>query len=97
MYTDMPSADISLETFEAFALDRMRVLKAIDDGLSQGKKPAEMEQLMNEETGKHLRVADVAPGDFSSVGGAALSKDEVSYFALRRRTAARRNCDGGSC
>ena len=84
MYTDMPSADISLETFEAFALDRMRVLKAIDDGLSRGKKPAEMEQLMNEETGKHLRVADVAvPGDFSSVGGAALSKDEVSHFALR--------------
>ena len=63
MYTETPSADISLETFEAFALDRMRVLKAIDDGLSRGKKPAEMEQLMNEETGKHLRIADVAvPG-----------------------------------
>ena len=84
MYTETPSADISLETFEAFALDRMRVLKAIDDGLSRGKKPAEMEALMNEETGKHLRAADVAvPGDFSPVGGAVLSKDEVSHFALR--------------
>ena len=83
MYTETPSADISLETFEAFALDRMRVLKAIDDGLSRGKKPAEMEQLMNEETGKHLKITDVVPGDFSTLGGAPLSKDEVSHFALR--------------
>ena len=84
MYTETPSADISLETFEAFALDRMRVLKAIDDGLSRGKKPAEMEALMNEETAKHLRVSDVAvPGDVSSGGGPVLTKDEVSHFALR--------------
>ena len=80
MYTDMPSADISLETFEAFALDRMRVLKAIDDGMSRGKKPAEMEQLMNE-ANKHLKTTDAIRSTSPSDG--ALTKDEVSHFALR--------------
>jgi DNA primase large subunit len=85
MYTETPSADISLEMFEAYALDRMRVLKAIDDGLSRGKKPDEMDVLMNEECAKHLKLNDFAT---SSIGDdderrPPLSKDEISHFALR--------------
>ena len=83
MYTDTPAADISLETFEAYALDRMRVLKAIDDGLSRGKKQPEMESLMNEECGKYLKVTDGLPVDTNDKYQVPLSKDEVSHFALR--------------
>ena len=86
MYTNTPSADISLETFEAYALDRMRVLKAIDDGLSRGTKQPEMEFLMNEETGKYLKLSDTLPvGDTTHAFASdeVLSKDEVSHFALR--------------
>jgi hypothetical protein len=36
MYANAPATEVALEEFELFALDRMRVLKAIDDGLSRG-------------------------------------------------------------
>ena len=81
MYADAPSADIALEDFELYALDRMRVLKAIDDGMSRGKKPAEMEVLIQEEANKHLKTTDAISG--RGADDAALTKDEVSHFALR--------------
>ena len=81
MYANAPAAEVALEDFELYALDRMRVLKAIDDGLSRGKKPAEMETLIQAEVDKHLRTVDPYSG--KPVDDAALTKDEVSHFALR--------------
>ena len=81
MYADAPSADVAIEDFELYALDRMRVLKAIDDGMSRGKKPPEMELLIKAEVAKHLKTTDAIAG--GAADDAACTKDEVSHFALR--------------
>ena len=39
--------DVELEEFELFALDRIKLLKAIDDGLSTGKKGVEMKTVID--------------------------------------------------
>ena len=54
----------------------MRVLKAIDDGLSRGKKPAEMELLITKEDKLLTRGSFHLEDDETR-------KDEVSHFALR--------------
>ena len=76
MYAHAPSKEVALEEFELYALERMRVLKAIDDGLSRGKKPAEMELLITKEDKLLTR------GSFH-LEDEETRKDEVSHFALR--------------
>ena len=76
MYAHAPSKEVALEEFELYALERMRVLKAIDDGLSRGKKPAEMELLITKED-KLLTRGSLHLEDEET------RKDEVSHFALR--------------
>jgi hypothetical protein len=76
MYAHAPSKEVALEEFELYALERMRVLKAIDDGLSRGKKPAEMELLITKEDKLLTRGSFHLEDDETR-------KDEVSHFALR--------------
>uniref|UniRef100_A0A0E0Q718 DNA primase large subunit C-terminal domain-containing protein n=1 Tax=Oryza rufipogon TaxID=4529 RepID=A0A0E0Q718_ORYRU len=45
-YRVAPQLEVRLEEFELFAIDRLRVLKGIADGLSRGKRPEEMEKLV---------------------------------------------------
>ena len=47
MYANAPADDVELEEFELFALDRIKLLKAIDDGLSTGKKGVEMKTVID--------------------------------------------------
>jgi|AntAceMinimDraft_11_1070367.scaffolds.fasta_scaffold188093_1 hypothetical protein len=75
MYAEAPGAQVALEDFELFALDRMRVLKAIDDGVSSGKKVPEMEILIQQQADKHLKTTDPYTG--APADQAALAKDEV--------------------
>ncbi|KAK3033356.1 hypothetical protein RJ639_034406 [Escallonia herrerae] len=49
IYRSAPALEVRLEDFELFAIDRLRVLKGISDGLSRGKKPDEMEKLLTSE------------------------------------------------
>lgn len=37
-YQSAPPLEVSLEDFELFAVDRLRVLKGLEDALSRGKK-----------------------------------------------------------
>uniref|UniRef100_A0A453BV80 DNA primase large subunit n=1 Tax=Aegilops tauschii subsp. strangulata TaxID=200361 RepID=A0A453BV80_AEGTS len=60
--------------FELFAIDRLRVLKGISDGLSRGKRPEEMEKLVSELWKAHMRHQDPAE---------TLNKDIISHFVLR--------------
>jgi DNA primase large subunit len=46
-YRVAPQLEVRLEEFELFAIDRLRVLKGIADGLSRGKRPEEMEKLVS--------------------------------------------------
>ncbi|KAG6490918.1 hypothetical protein ZIOFF_052250 [Zingiber officinale] len=45
-YRSAPALEVRLEDFELYAIDRLRVLQGISDGLSRGKKPEEMEKLV---------------------------------------------------
>ncbi|KAJ0094227.1 hypothetical protein Patl1_16969 [Pistacia atlantica] len=74
LYRSAPSLEVRLEDFELFAMDRLRVLKGISDGLSRGKKPEEMEKLV-----KDLWKANMGHQDASEV----VNKDIISHFVLR--------------
>ncbi|XP_078432555.1 DNA primase, large subunit family [Wolffia australiana] len=73
-YRSAPSVEVRLEEFELYGIDRLKVLKGISDGLSRGRKPDEMEKLVNE-----LWRANMKHHDASE----ALNKDIISHFVLR--------------
>ncbi|MED6157635.1 hypothetical protein PIB30_025070 [Stylosanthes scabra] len=74
LYRSAPELEVRLEDFESFAIDRLRVLKGISDGLSRGKKPDEMEKLVNELWKTNMRHQDSSQ---------VLNKDIISHFVLR--------------
>ncbi|XP_009603260.1 putative DNA primase large subunit isoform X1 [Nicotiana tabacum] len=74
LYRSAPPLEVRLEDFEFYAIDRLRVLKGISDGLSRGKKPDEMEKLVYDlwkENMRHPQASEVA------------NKDIISHFVLR--------------
>ncbi|EEC81892.1 hypothetical protein EE612_038623 [Oryza sativa] len=73
-YRVAPQLEVRLEEFELFAIDRLRVLKGIADGLSRGKRPEEMEKLVKELWKAHMRHQDPTE---------TLNKDIISHFVLR--------------
>ncbi|KAJ4830275.1 hypothetical protein Tsubulata_021748 [Turnera subulata] len=74
LYRSAPPLEVRLEDFELYAMDRLRVLKGISDGLSRGKKPEEMEKLVTDLWKTHMRHPH-APD--------AANKDIISHFVLR--------------
>ena len=70
LYDQPPNEDIKLEEFEKYALDRVRLLTAIENALSSGKKPEELQELIKEKT-KSLKLEPKSIAD------------EVSHYALR--------------
>ncbi|XP_038989302.1 probable DNA primase large subunit [Phoenix dactylifera] len=74
LYRSAPPLEVRLEDFELYAIDRLRVLKGISDGLSRGKKPEEMEKMVSE-----LWRANMRHQDASEV----MNKDIISHFVLR--------------
>uniref|UniRef100_A0A0E0AIL6 DNA primase large subunit C-terminal domain-containing protein n=1 Tax=Oryza glumipatula TaxID=40148 RepID=A0A0E0AIL6_9ORYZ len=73
-YRVAPQLEVRLEEFELFAIDRLRVLKGIADGLSRGKRPEEMEKFVKELWKAHMRHQDPTE---------TLNKDIISHFVLR--------------
>ncbi|KAL5762465.1 hypothetical protein ACOSP7_018729 [Xanthoceras sorbifolium] len=74
LYRSAPPLEVRLEDFELFAMDRLRVLKGISDGLSRGKKPEEMEKVVGDlwkANMRHLELSEV------------VNKDIISHFVLR--------------
>uniref|UniRef100_A0A7N0TK98 DNA primase large subunit C-terminal domain-containing protein n=1 Tax=Kalanchoe fedtschenkoi TaxID=63787 RepID=A0A7N0TK98_KALFE len=74
VYRSAPSLEVRLEDFELFAIDRLRVLKGISDGLSRGKKPEEMKKMVNDLWRVNMRTTQAAD---------SLDKDIISHFVLR--------------
>ncbi|XP_050205296.1 probable DNA primase large subunit [Mercurialis annua] len=74
LYRSAPALEVRLEDFELYAMDRLRVLKGISDGLSRGKKSEEMEKLV-----KELWKANMKHPYASEV----VNKDIISHFVLR--------------
>ncbi|XP_028550764.1 probable DNA primase large subunit, partial [Dendrobium catenatum] len=74
LYRCAPSLEVRLDDFELYAIDRLRVLKGISNGLSRGKRPDEMETLVNELWRTNMRHPDVTQ---------LINKDLISHFVLR--------------
>ncbi|KAK9818167.1 hypothetical protein WJX72_008093 [[Myrmecia] bisecta] len=76
MYPAPPVGDVALEDFERFAIDRLRVLKGIEDAKSRGKKGDQLQGAVKDLTDKHLAAA-------TGKRKADTWKDQVSHFVLR--------------
>ncbi|KAK3035876.1 hypothetical protein RJ639_033013 [Escallonia herrerae] len=74
IYRSAPALEVRLEDFELFAIDRLRVLKGISDGLSRGKKPDELEKLVTDLWKAHMRHPQTSE---------VVNKDIISHFVLR--------------
>ncbi|KAF5746420.1 DNA primase large subunit [Tripterygium wilfordii] len=74
LYRSAPPLEVRLEDFELFAMDRLRVLKGISDGLSRGKKPEEMEKLVTDLWRTNMR---------HPLASEVVNKDIISHFVLR--------------
>jgi DNA primase large subunit len=80
-YADPPTADITLEQFEQWAIDRLRVLAELEACSFRNKSPAETATHMKPILDKHL------PLDSNSSSSTRLfeqrQKDHFSHFILR--------------
>lgn len=74
LYRSAPVLEVRLEDFELYAIDRLRVLRGISDGLSRGKKPEEMMKLVEELWKLHMRHPQASE---------VVNKDVISHFVLR--------------
>ncbi|KAE8705473.1 DNA primase large subunit [Hibiscus syriacus] len=74
LYRSAPPLEVRLEDFELFAMDRLRVLKGISDGLGRGKKPEEMENLVADLWKENMRHPQA---------NEETNKDVISHFVLR--------------
>ncbi|MCO5583928.1 hypothetical protein L7F22_037846 [Adiantum nelumboides] len=72
-YLTAPSIEVSLEEFEQFALDRLRVLKSLEEAMSRGRRGVELEDLVNDLWRKYMRTSE----------GSDVRKDVISHFVLR--------------
>ncbi|BBN17859.1 DNA primase large subunit [Marchantia polymorpha subsp. ruderalis] len=73
-YSNSSDVDVSLEDFEQFAMDRLRVLKGIEEGRTRGRKAEEIDALVVDLWRKHMRTPNAAD---------IATKDMVSHFVLR--------------
>ncbi|XP_010511656.1 PREDICTED: probable DNA primase large subunit isoform X1 [Camelina sativa] len=74
LYLTAPPMEVRLEEFELFAIDRLRVLKGVSDGLARGRNPNEMDDLVDTLWKEHMRLPDVSE---------MINKDIISHFVLR--------------
>ncbi|PKA57829.1 putative DNA primase large subunit [Apostasia shenzhenica] len=74
LYRCAPHLEVRLDEFELYAIDRLRVLKGISDGLSRGRKPDEMENVVSELWKANMRHPDPSQ---------MMNKDIISHFVLR--------------
>ncbi|KAA6417087.1 MAG: putative DNA primase large subunit-like [Trebouxia sp. A1-2] len=56
-YTEPPSTIICIEDFERYAIDRLRVLKGIEEAKAKGFKPHEIQEKARKLASEHLKVA----------------------------------------
>ncbi|KAG6546025.1 hypothetical protein Mapa_012430 [Marchantia paleacea] len=73
-YSNSSDVDVSLEDFEQFAMDRLRVLKGIEEGRTRGRKAEEIDALVVDLWRKHMRTPNAAD---------ITTKDMISHFVLR--------------
>ncbi|KAJ2558587.1 DNA primase subunit pri2 [Coemansia sp. RSA 1933] len=83
VYADPPDLEVSIEEFETFALDRLQVLRAVEDAQLRSRGDDEMRKRVSEALDKHLPLhtnrSKLPPRQLV----AERRKDHVSHFILR--------------
>ncbi|KAJ2854006.1 DNA primase subunit pri2, partial [Coemansia erecta] len=83
VYSDPPDLEVSIEEFETFALDRLQVLRAVEDAQLRSRGEEDMRKRVNEALEKHLPLhtnrSKLPPRQLV----AERRKDHVSHFILR--------------
>ncbi|PQE18205.1 hypothetical protein CJF30_00009364 [Rutstroemia sp. NJR-2017a BBW] len=80
-YAIPPTADITLEQFEQWAIDRLRVLAELEACSFRNKTPAETAEHMKPLLNKYLPLSPNSAG--SAIVQAERQKDHYSHFILR--------------
>ncbi|KAJ1735584.1 DNA primase subunit pri2 [Coemansia biformis] len=83
VYADAPELEVSIEEFETFALDRLQVLRAIEDAQLRAKGDDDMLRRVNEALDKHLPLHTNRSRLPARQLMAERRKDHVSHFILR--------------
>ncbi|KDD74590.1 hypothetical protein H632_c1202p0, partial [Helicosporidium sp. ATCC 50920] len=74
MYRDLPQGDVAIEEFERFALNRLRVLRGIEELRARGFRPDQLAEQIPSLVDKHMSAPDPE---------ARAREDAVSHFILR--------------
>ncbi|KAL1925435.1 uncharacterized protein VTP21DRAFT_318 [Calcarisporiella thermophila] len=80
-YLDPPLSEVTLEEFELFALDRVKVLKIIETYCVRGKNDEEMKRQMEEACAQHLPLHSNNAKHYPLQE--ERRKDHISHFILR--------------
>lgn len=92
MYTEPPVQDVTVEEFEGWALDRLRVLAEIETASARNQSWAEMKAAIERRSAEHMPLRSNAVAQSGSVAAANARakellaerrKDHVSHFVLR--------------
>ncbi|KAK9477588.1 eukaryotic and archaeal DNA primase, large subunit-domain-containing protein [Lipomyces japonicus] len=83
LYTVPPLQEITLDEFEIWALDRLRVLGEIENCLSRNKAPKALEAVVKPIIDKYLSLSPNSPSAKSSILDGERRKDHYSHFILR--------------
>jgi DNA primase large subunit len=78
MYVDPPSDELTLDEFELFALDRLMVLRKVEDLRARGFKGVDFKQRVNAALRQYMNL-----NSFSKTVEEEMRKDVVSHFILR--------------
>ncbi|CAN0069231.1 unnamed protein product, partial [Discosporangium mesarthrocarpum] len=79
MYTEAPYEEITLDEFELIALDRLQVLRRIEDLKARNFRGEDYKRSLREALHKYMRISTLT-GDGAR---ADMRKDTISHFILR--------------
>ncbi|KAJ2001773.1 DNA primase subunit pri2 [Coemansia thaxteri] len=83
VYAEAPDVEVSIEEFEAFALDRLQVLRSIEDAQLRAKGEDDMRKRICEALDKHMPTHTNRSKLPARQLMAERRKDHVSHFILR--------------
>lgn len=82
LYNEAPLVEVSLEQFEEFAIDRLHVLKAVENYRLRSVQMKDREGRLEKTLNKHMPLRAAAPMRAGQAENDA-TKDVLSHFFLR--------------
>ncbi|KAJ2375561.1 DNA primase subunit pri2, partial [Coemansia sp. RSA 2603] len=83
LYTQPPDGEASVDELEAFALDRLQVLRAVEDAHLRGRGDDDVRRRIDAALARHLPTQGARGSGAARLAAAERRKDAVSHFVLR--------------